>query len=289
MMMTGKQTDPTAARAPAAAQRRRVGSLTLGLCLIATGIFFLLYYFVPVFPWQLVLKIAPAVLLVVMGGEVLYFATRPGQWKYDFVSVLVCLCLVGLCFCLTLLPLFWDSIGPERHEKLKRLSSEYEQQLSGLLQREAPDLRLRELDFYLDLDFGTPTPETLDEALEESRNFLSLELRGPYQSKEDFAADCRRTLELMQENGLQPRQMNMEYDDSDGSGWYYRLSLNSVVAMHWTEEEMAEEIHAENYREELDDAASEDLDLENLDEEPEEWVEVPADSDPPAESDPPEE
>ena len=74
---------------------RRVGSFTLGVCLIAAGIFFLLAYFVPGFDWQLALKIAPAAGLILLGGEVLFFAARPGRWKYDFWSVLICLVLMG--------------------------------------------------------------------------------------------------------------------------------------------------------------------------------------------------
>ena len=77
-----------ASTAPAAPQqeppRRRVGSLTLGVCLIAAGIFFGCYYFVPGFDGQLVLKIASAAGLVLLGCEVLFFACRPGRWKYDF-------------------------------------------------------------------------------------------------------------------------------------------------------------------------------------------------------------
>ena len=69
---------------------RRVGSFTLGVCLIAAGIFFLLAYFVPGFDWKLTLKIAPAAGLILLGGEVLFFAARPGRWKYDFWSVLIC-------------------------------------------------------------------------------------------------------------------------------------------------------------------------------------------------------
>ena len=79
------------------APRRRVGSFTLGISLIAAGILFLCYYFVPGFDWQLVLKVAPAAGLVLLGGEVLWFASHPGRWKYDFVSVLVCLLLMGVC------------------------------------------------------------------------------------------------------------------------------------------------------------------------------------------------
>ena len=79
---------------------RRVGSFTLGACLIAAGAFFLCYHFVPGFDWQLALKIVPAAGLVMLGGEVLFFAARPGRWKYDFWSVLICLVLMGGCFCL---------------------------------------------------------------------------------------------------------------------------------------------------------------------------------------------
>ena len=52
---------------------RRVGSFTLGACLIAAGAFFLCYHFVPGFDWQLALKIVPAAGLVMLGGEVLFF------------------------------------------------------------------------------------------------------------------------------------------------------------------------------------------------------------------------
>lgn len=83
---------------------RRVGSLTLGICLIAAGVFFLLYYFVPGFNWLLTLKIAPAAGLILLGCEVLYFACKPERWKYDFLSVFICLVLMICCFCLVSLP-----------------------------------------------------------------------------------------------------------------------------------------------------------------------------------------
>ena len=86
---------------------RRVGSFTLGVCLIAAGAFFLCYHFVPGFDWQLVVRIAPAAALVLLGCEVLFFAARPGRWKYDFVSVLVCLVLMAGCYCMAMLPLLW--------------------------------------------------------------------------------------------------------------------------------------------------------------------------------------
>lgn len=63
---------------------RRVGSFTLGACLIAAGAFFLCYHFVPGFDWQLALKIVPAAGLVMLGGEVLFFAA--GRAAGDTIS-----------------------------------------------------------------------------------------------------------------------------------------------------------------------------------------------------------
>ena len=77
---------------------RRVGTLTLGVCLIACGVLFLCYFFVPHFNWELALKIAPAAGLILLGCEVLYFAARPQRWKYDFLSVLLCIVLMVSAF-----------------------------------------------------------------------------------------------------------------------------------------------------------------------------------------------
>ena len=70
-----------AEKRPAEKPLRRVGSLTLGACLIAAGVFFLLYFFVPGFDVQLTLKIAPAVALVLLVAQGSYTrrATVGGQ------------------------------------------------------------------------------------------------------------------------------------------------------------------------------------------------------------------
>ena len=87
-----------APKAPESAPVRRVGTLTLGVCLIACGVLFLCYFFVPHFNWDLALKIAPAAGLILLGCEVLYFAARPQRWKYDFLSVFLCIVLMVSAF-----------------------------------------------------------------------------------------------------------------------------------------------------------------------------------------------
>ena len=132
---TGSAAPETSGKQP---PLRRVGSFTLGVCLITAGIFFLLTYFVPDFPTQPVLRIIPAAGLVLLGGEVLFFAARPGRWKYDFWSVLICLVLMGGCFCLSLLPVVWEEISPQRRQTELRLGQEYTAEAYDRIKTAAP-------------------------------------------------------------------------------------------------------------------------------------------------------
>ena len=77
---------------------RRVGTLTLGVCLIAAGTLFLLARFLPGLPWLVIWQVLPAAGLILLGCEVLYFAARPQRWKYDFLSVLLCIVLMVSAF-----------------------------------------------------------------------------------------------------------------------------------------------------------------------------------------------
>ena len=239
---------------PSDAPKRRVGSLTLGFCLIAAGIFFLCYYFVPGFDWQLTLRIAPAAALILLGSEVLFFASRPGRWKYDFMSVFVCLVLIAGCFCLSFVPVVWSEIDPARQQNAAKLSQEYTDEVCRTFRKDAPDVPLR--DVYTDLYLYTNAVETLD-ALEPGNGHLSLhvELFGPYDSAEAFAQDCRRLTDSLQKQGVQPDAVSFECDAflSDDavrrgldSGSLqqtqdYRLELYGTPQLDWTADQMARE------------------------------------------------
>ena len=142
---------PQTPQTPKSLPVRRVGSLTLGACLIAAGVFFLLYFFVPGFDVQLTLKIAPAVALVLLGCEVLFFAARPGRWKYDFVSVLGCLVLMAGCFCMAMLPMLWDELSGENQQTMNRLSAQAIDELYTACKRDAQDIAIREISGRLNL------------------------------------------------------------------------------------------------------------------------------------------
>lgn len=237
------------------APRRRVGSLTLGACLIAAGIFFLCYYFVPGFDWQLVVRIAPAAALVLLGCEVLFFAARPGRWKYDFVSVLVCLVLIACCFGLSLLPAVWDEIDPARGQTEAKLSKAYTAQVYEALRKENPDLRLR--DVYTDLYLYSNDVNALQE-MQPGDGHLSLTvmLYGPYDSTGAFAQDCRSVAGTVRAGTLQPDELRIVWSPDNDPGQsldsgtlqrveQYTLELDGTVQLDWTADEMERQVEVQ--------------------------------------------
>ena len=251
---TEPETRPEAAKLQDA-PRRRVGSLTLGACLIAAGIFFLCYYFVPGFDWQLVVRIAPAAALVLLGCEVLFFAARPGRWKYDFVSVLVCLVLIACCFGLSLLPAVWDEIDPARGQTEAKLSKAYTAQVYEALRKENPDLRLR--DVYTDLYLYANSVDDLQE-LQPSDGHLSLTvmLYGPYDSTGAFAQDCRSVAGTVRAGTLQPDELRIVWSPDNDPGQsldsgtlqrveQYTLELDGTVQLDWTADEMERQVEVQ--------------------------------------------
>ena len=248
---------------PAAAQAepvRRVGSVTLGICLITAGIFFLAYHFLPNFDAPLVLKIVPAAGLVLLGCEVLYYATKPQRGKYDFVSVFVCLVLMACCFGLTLLPLVWEQIDPDNQLVAQKLSDDYQRSVYEKFQQDVPEIRLKDMGCWVELyryDGGegkltSDNTETLE---------LNVWLQGPYDSAEAFAKDCRRLTNVAQQMEVQPKQIGFfcrGFSDADkelSSGSLvqkenYELYLNGTVQLDWTAEEMAKATDVESLLEE---------------------------------------
>ena len=100
-----------APKAPESAPVRRVGTLTLGVCLIAAGTLFLLARFLPGLPWLVIWQVIPAAGLILLGCEVLYYSARPGACRCDFGSVVLCLLMMGGCFGVSTLMLLAQMLG----------------------------------------------------------------------------------------------------------------------------------------------------------------------------------
>ena len=243
--------ETTAFKAPENAPVRRVGTLTLGVCLIVCGVLFLCYFFVPHFNWELALKIAPAAGLILLGGEVLFFAARPGRWKYDFWSVLICLVLMAGCFALSLLPVVWDELGPERNQASMKLSQQYTADAYAQIKTAAPEVRVKDIrgNAYL---YSSKT-ETLRD-LDAGGGHLSLTvvLFGDYDSVQAFAQDCRRVTDAVQQCSALPDELRIAWAPDNDPGQsltagtlqrveQYTLELDGIAQLDWTADQMAKQ------------------------------------------------
>ena len=245
---TGSAAPETSGKQP---PLRRVGSFTLGVCLIAAGIFFLLTYFVPDFPTQPVLRIIPAAGLVMLGGEVLFFAARPGRWKYDFWSVLICLVLMGGCFCLSLLPVVWEEISPQRRQTELRLGQEYTAEAYDRIKTAAPEVRVKDIrgNAYL---YSSKTETLRDLDAGGGHLSLTVELFGDYDSVQAFAQDCRRVTDAVQQCSALPDELRIAWspdndpEESLGTGTLqqveqYTLELVGIAQLDWTADQMVKQ------------------------------------------------
>ena len=257
---------------------RRVGSVTLGACLIAAGIFFLLTYFVPGFPTQPVLRIASAAGLILLGGEVLFFAARPGRWKYDFWSVLICLVLMGGCFCLSLLPVVWEEISPQRRQTELRLGQEYTAEAYDRIKTAAPEVRVKDIrgTAYL---YSSKAETLRDLGAGDGHLSLTVELFGDYDSVQAFAQDCRRVTDAVQQCSALPDELRIAWAPDNDPGQslaagtlqrveQYTLELDGIAQLDWTADQMARQteiqylLDEENEeQDDADDASEESAEL----------------------------
>ena len=254
---------------------RRVGSFTLGVCLIAAGTFFLLTYFVPDFPTQPVLRIVPAAGLVLLGGEVLFFAARPGRWKYDFWSVLICLVLMAGCFGLSLLPVVWEEIGPERDQASMKLSQQYTADAYAQIRKSDPDAPVKDISGNVYLYTGAvKTLEDIDGG--SGYVTLDVELSGSYGSAEQFAQACRSMTDAVQQCRPQPDTLIFAWSPDNDPGQsltagtlqrveQYTLELDGIAQLDWTAEQMAKQTEIQYLLDEENEetAESEDASVES--------------------------
>ena len=80
-------------------RQRRVGTFTLGVVLVVSGVLMLASMFRPQLNWEWALKCSPLI-LIGLGAETLIAAKGGGKVKYDWVGMVLCFVLVCAALCL---------------------------------------------------------------------------------------------------------------------------------------------------------------------------------------------
>ena len=75
-------------------EKRRMGTFTMGVCLLLFGVLFLQQTFTKTINYVLIFHLWPLI-FILLGGEILYFSLRGGdtQMKYDYAAVILLMLL----------------------------------------------------------------------------------------------------------------------------------------------------------------------------------------------------
>ncbi len=210
---------------------RRVGSFTLGIALIITGLVIVLSLAVPNFQIVTAAKLAPLV-LVALGVEVLWANAHRGQakLKYDFLSMFVCFILICGSLGVATIPVLTRYYGPDRQHAEARLESQLQQRLYETLPQDA----VTACSTYVSLT-GPQVSEnvTLDQLNEGNYVRADLTLSGAFADKTAFAESCHALLPGLKEAGV--KQVTFTAENGD-ERWY--LSVEGVFQMNNTAQQL---------------------------------------------------
>lgn len=174
---------------------RRVGTFAFGLVLIAAGVLILTAIFVPGWNPLPVLRFAP-VILIVLGIEVLLYASRPNVLlKYDFLSMVACAFIIVVVGGASIVPSLWAWIGPENQTRQMRVTAQLEDAVydaitaDRTLKNVVTDTRTG---IYNDVFFDANINDLSD--LGRYGSYVRFTLAPTYDTAEKFAAACKKIM-----------------------------------------------------------------------------------------------
>lgn len=225
---------PQPVAAPPAAQRepapRRVGSTTMGLALIAAGLFILCVYFVPGFPAITVLKLAPLV-LVALGAEMVWRSRRGERVRYDLLSIFISLILLGAGCVASLIPMVAEYYRPGQYDMVRQQAK---QEVNACLDGS----QVYRADVYVSLNGELGLTD--EQARQTARVSCELELYGPFDSTEAFAEACRQQAEKLQPLDLESLYFSWSNDNQTMTLW-----MDPVLSPQATAEQLASQVQVE--------------------------------------------
>ena len=225
-----EQAAPAPVPAPPAPPRRppvrRVGTVTLGLSLIVTGLAITAYFFVPGFDIIFIAKLAPLV-LVFLGAEVLWAcARRKGEerLRLDFLAAFVSFVLICASLCAATLPAVWRWYGPDRSSTEERLSDELEEQLHAAFQGQD----VLDCNGWVNLGgYEFDREMTLADLRAEDHAGANITLGGTVANGDEFAARVAALLPALRDAGVDRAYFYWSDDDET-----WDLDLDGVFDMN---------------------------------------------------------
>lgn len=219
---------------------RRVGTFTLGIALIVTGLVMALLLFQPGFNLELLLWMPPAI-LITLGVEILlrYCFSKNHTYKYDILSAFVCFLLICGSIGAASIPKLIEYWGPQRYQAQET----YNDELYDLCYEALKDQgNISSLSIYSDMNYNgsefTPYYTRLD-----------IHFVTPYETEEALAAAVKGIMDSL--NPLNADWTNISFSGSNEE-LECSLNLNGKFQYTMDADNLAKLANIEWHRDESD-------------------------------------
>ena len=205
------------APAPTPRKVRRVGTFTMGLCLVIAGIALVAGMFRPGWDMLNLFKLTPLV-LVALGAELLVASAARGdtRLKYDFLSTVMCFFLLLAGFAGVVGMKVAEYASPENVQRMEALESEWNTAVGTAL---AKDKNVENVNAYVNYGFSWPehtfVPETLAGLNGDAA--ASITLAGEYEDVQAFLAAAQPVVQAVKGCGVEMPDIYLEADGPEGA------------------------------------------------------------------------
>lgn len=221
-MKTEAQTTAFSSETPLPKKRvRRVGTLTMGIALIVTGLLIVATLLFPYLDLTLLFNLCP-LLLVILGVEVIVAAMKGEEnLKYDFLSMIVCFLVICSSLAAAFIPQYIRYYGPQRDATEYRLQCQLDDLCAENLSSDDRVASCRSNVYLETLDYDPGVK--LEQLGHAAYIDLSVSLVGPYDNTEQFAADVYSICQSLQ--GLNVRYNGFYFSWESDAGPYHSMNI----------------------------------------------------------------
>ena len=221
-----QQPQSTYCGAQAPRKVRRVGTFTMGLCLVVVGIALVINMFRPSWNMLYLFRLAPLV-LVALGVELLIASATKGdtKLKYDFLSVILCFFLLVTGFIGVAGMKLAEYVSPENIYNMEQMENQWEEAVGTAL---AADPNVKNVETYVNYSFSWPEriamPASLSELGQDA--VASVTLAGEFKDVQMFLQSAQPVVQAIKACGVETPDIYLSADGPNQT--QYNLNIHGT-------------------------------------------------------------
>lgn len=233
--------------APAGAPRkvRRVGTFTMGLCLVIAGVALVVGMFRPGWNMLNLFKLTPLV-LVALGAELLLASAAKGdtKLKYDFLSTVMCFFLLLAGFAGVVGMRMAEYASPETVQRLEAMEDEWDTAVGTAL---AGNEAVANAETYVNYNFSWPERTLVPQALAELGDGASanVTLAGEYEDVQAFLAAVQPVVQAVKGCGVDMPSIHLAAGGPNGT--QYLLDIRGAFAHQRAVTDLASQVTVQQW------------------------------------------